>query len=179
MDLNFNCTDDLATLRPLLFWVRIWSTEELIHYREGLAEILALEGGVGLSWLKYIRGWFFKLGLRHFWEDPLSLTLASKKLLKKTYWLFIHEFMLHSSRIGSLTIRFLQMKMGWSFEIFMDEIQPSLANSLYLKYCYGVLQINSNTSKWDQSNRKEDKCVSCDLCTVESETHLMFFVRPI
>lgn len=58
----------------------------------------------------------------------------------------------HSSDIGRLTSQFLLTKSLLSFEQYLDEVQPQLAKSLYMKLRYGVLQIESNTAKWGRKN---------------------------
>lgn len=54
MDLGIAPISDIIASRPLLFWRRLWSTPELVNYREELKDVMSILGAGNLPWLSYI-----------------------------------------------------------------------------------------------------------------------------
>ncbi|KAJ1125940.1 hypothetical protein NDU88_004353, partial [Pleurodeles waltl] len=83
---------DIAYLRPLLYWVRLWKTDELEPYRAAVKELLPpRHGWEKVRWLREMKAAWTKLSLSHYWENPEMIPGNAKRLIKDHYWEKIYE----------------------------------------------------------------------------------------
>ena len=176
MDLAFKQTSHIANLKPLLYWAKIWSTEELAPYRAAPTDLLFYDQCAKTPWLKHIKSWYKTLCLEDLWYNPRSMSSCTKKTVTVAYWNHIAQITSSNPGSGSLSANFLTHKPEAKFEEYLDQIEPRIAKSLFMKFRFGILALKSYTSNWSSSNPQP--CTLCDLCTLrqeENSMHILFF----
>lgn len=173
MDLGILPIADLISVRPILFWRRLWSTPELSEYKDELKAVMAVMGAERIPWLSYIKEACNEIGMGELWttsED--SCPCVSKKSLAKA--LNDHQFYCIQQNVApsSLTSTFIGMKQSYKLEITLDIIQPLIAKKLFLQFRHGSLPLFSFTNKW--AGAIERLCPGC-LIAEESTIHVIFF----
>ena len=172
-DLNLKQIHPLAALKPLLYWIRVWTTPELLVYRACLQEILTLN--VNIPWLAHIKSNLTKLGFSDYWHNPNSIPSNASRILKCHFW-NSHYAQAHTDpNVGSLTLHYLTFKTFPKFETFLDTIEPPFAKSLYLKFRLGTLPTRAFCTKW--ANHVNSQSLLCPSCSNADETvsHILFF----
>lgn len=174
-DLGLAPISDIIANRPLFYWRRLWSTPELISFREELRDLLTILGVGKIPWLWYVRQLCYALGRPDIWLSPeQTCPLISKNNLKQVLKDYRLAGLIQTSAIGSLTSRFLEAKVNYHLEHFMDQIQPLLAKKLYVQFRHGVLPVRDFTNKWLGAGLPPQGCPGC-AASVESDLHVLLF----
>lgn len=69
-DLGMKRKGDLASLKPLTYWLRMWMTPQLSDYCDSMREVLMISGAKKLQWFKHIAGWCKSMNMLDLWEHP-------------------------------------------------------------------------------------------------------------
>lgn len=163
LDLGVAPIKDIIANRPLFFWQRLWSTPELISYREELKDVLTILGVGKMPWFSHIRHLCYKIGRPNLWNSPEeSCPLISKKSLSLALKEHNQACLAQNSTLGVLTIRFLEVKHDYKLEQILDDIQPALAKKLYLQFRYGTLPLRASTNKWRGEHIPPLGCPGCN-----------------
>lgn len=142
-------------------------------FREELRVVANLNGASKISWLAHIKNSLSSMGMGNLWASPEdSCLLIPRKVLKKNYKEYNLTILLGGSRIGTFTTSFLEVKLQYSLELVIDDIQLSLAKKLYLQFRHVTLPMRALTHKWGSDSTKD--CPTCNNCT-ETDLHVLFF----
>ena len=85
-DLNIKCIGLILKLRPLLYWVRVWTTPELEIYISCLHDCMRTDVNHKIPWLSHIKKWLMMLGWESYWTSPLSMPKNSAMQIKRLFW---------------------------------------------------------------------------------------------
>ncbi|KAJ1202464.1 hypothetical protein NDU88_006264 [Pleurodeles waltl] len=177
MDLGLRPIADELGLRPIVFWRRLWSTEELSSYRAELREFLTHPKALQIPWIKYIKKSCMGLGLPDLWSDPANASLRiPRRALVSAYHEQKLAMALDCKNVGSLTSVFAQSKDSYRLERVLDAMSPVLARKLFLQWRYGTLPLRSYTCSWSTlpSTKLCPTCVGAE----ESDLHVVLFCPP-
>lgn len=173
MDLGIGPIADIIASRPLLFWRRLWSTPELVHYRVELKDVIAILGVGKIPWLAHIRHLCQAMGRENMWLTPEeSCRLISKKSLSLACKEYKLAHLLQSTNLGSLTSRFLDVKHQYKIELALDSIQPFMAKKGYLQFRHGALPLRAFTNNWKGAIKLD--CPGCN-AVEETDLHVLLF----
>lgn len=171
LDLGRNSIKDIARLRPVLYWRRVWTTPELAHYADGLAELIRLDGGRKIIWLGYVRDTLRALGLDNLWRNPSVAIFPSKNQLKKQYWEWVLYRTWKETKSTTFAGMYLDIKAVPSLEDYWDLITTPGDRKLYFQLRVGTLPLRSYTARWSDVDEN-----SCPICNLGAETisHILF-----
>lgn len=174
LDLALNPIHLIAVLKPLLYWVRLWPTQEQIFYRECVKDLLALGSKVKTPWIKHIQELTYRIGMSNLWTAPDSIVREDIVRVKQCYWeAFIHQTW-EVYETNTITGKFLNHKSLPRLEPYMNRMHLHQLKTLHVQYRCGILPLRSHTTKWTNASPKSNFCPNCPNI-VETESYFMLF----
>lgn len=176
MDLNLRPISEIAAMRPIQYWLRVWPTRELEPYREcpqGFLEWPCMD-----RWA-YIKSWLYKLGLGDFWSNPNEISGDAIGKVKMAYCAYVLGEKIRRTASGSLTVDFLLFKCGFEFEPYLDMVTNPFARALFIKLRVGTLPIALFTCRWKKGLGPSNIFAPWDVTPLSPLNMFYFFVWHI
>lgn len=125
-DLGMKRIGDMAALKPLTYWLRLWTTPQLTDCLNSMREVLMISGAKKLPWFKHIADWCKLMKMSDLWERPDKASRDDLLRLKARYWAVLEEHYAIKSANGQLTSKFLTVNHVCNLNPFWIKSRPPL-----------------------------------------------------